>query len=176
MKRLRPTMFLLTVALLMAVSPDDAAAQVIQLPSVRVFQYSGSVLVPDRGTVSLGGVSGSASSSALRGGLALPARPNALSRTVGIGNATASATIIDLAEMDRQIRSSDLQKESAKRNQRQAERNEEGKQLVRHARAQYRRGNMAASRDAYEVAISVLSGHLKDLAIAEFRRVHVSVR
>ena len=48
---------------------------------------------------------------------------------------------------------------------------EEGKALVRFARKQYREGRKAASFDTYRMAIQVLDGRLRELAIVEFRRV-----
>jgi hypothetical protein len=175
MRALRPASIVLAMIAIAWIPSNDADAQAIQLPTVRVFQYSGSVLVPDRGTASLGGVSSTAFSSR-RAGLGFPAGSKAAGRSAGTSNAIASATIIDLAEMDRQIRAGDLRKESARQNQVQAKRDEEGKRLVRYARTEYHRGNLAASRHGYELAISVLDGRLRDLAIAEFRRVHPSIR
>lgn len=78
------------LAILVAVMQTSfAAAQVVQLPSFRSFSYSGGVLVPDGGGVSLGG-----NSSALD----LPGFQS--HRHAGM---SVHATIIDLDEMDRQI-------------------------------------------------------------------------
>ncbi|KAA1257799.1 hypothetical protein LF1_02890 [Rubripirellula obstinata] len=88
---------------------SNASAQVIQLPTVRTFSYSGPVLVPDSGSAYLGGVNRSAVSSQRRG----------LSRNFGQANAASgavvSATIIDLDEMDRQIRRADIQRDAVRR-------------------------------------------------------------
>ncbi len=48
---------------------------------------------------------------------------------------------------------------------------EEGKALVRYARQQYREGKTSESFVTYQMAIGVLDGRLKDLAVVEFRRV-----
>ncbi|MEM6777772.1 MAG: hypothetical protein AAF670_08950 [Planctomycetota bacterium] len=71
----------------------DAGAQVVQLPSTRIFSYSGSVAVPDRGATYLGGNSSAALGP---GGSALSTR-----------SLRAHATIIDLDAMDRQILGTD---------------------------------------------------------------------
>ena len=70
---------------------------VVQLPSFHTFSFSGSVLVPDGGTTSLGGVKRSASGYNHRGWNRGYGSVNSNS------NASISARIIDLAEMDRQI-------------------------------------------------------------------------
>ncbi len=141
---------------------------VVQLPSFQTFSYSGSVLVPDRGTTSLGGVSRSAMSSQRR----------PLSRSFGWSQSNAqaavSATIIDLNEMDRQILGSSP-KEFVRRGQLaqtgKADPVEEGKSLVRYARKQYLQGKQSESFVTYQMAIGVLDGRLRELALAEFRRV-----
>ncbi|WP_160148045.1 hypothetical protein [Rubripirellula obstinata] len=43
--------------------------------------------------------------------------------------------------------------------------------MVRFARQQYRAGKLSSSRSAYQVAITVLTGRLKQLAVAEYQRV-----
>ncbi|MEM1227176.1 MAG: hypothetical protein AAGJ40_15865 [Planctomycetota bacterium] len=70
-----------------------AWSQVVQLPSTRIFSYSGSVAVPDRGATYLGGNSSAALGP---GGSALSTR-----------SLHAHATIIDLDAMDRQILGTD---------------------------------------------------------------------
>ena len=157
---------------------------VVQLPSFNTFFYSGSVLVPDGGTTSLGGVKRSAGGSRHRGWNRAYGSSNSTS------NASVSARIIDLAEMDRQIlggtpkqflrrmRAQDRGMKSAGL-QTQASsgsavaplsKTEEGKALVRFARQEYRAGRKSSSIQAYGMAIGQLDGRLKTLAEAEFRR------
>jgi hypothetical protein len=150
---------------------NAASAQipsVVQLPSFQTFSYSGSVVVPDRGTTSLGGVRSSAMSSQRR----LGAR--AFGRNQANAGLSVSATIIDLDEMDRQILGAGpqaLNPDGSLRKRRGIDPVEEGKTLVRFARKQYREGRRSESFATYQMAISVLDGRLRELAQAEFRRV-----
>ncbi len=165
---------------------------VVQLPSFHTFSYRGSVLVPDGGTTSLGGVKRSATGFNHRGWNRGYGSVNSTS------NASVSARIIDLAEMDRQILGGSpqefLRRMRAEEQQaiatglpvattgRQTQatrspaastlsRTEEGKALVRFARQEYREGRKSSSIQAYGMAINQLDGRLKTLAVAEFRRV-----
>jgi hypothetical protein len=163
---------------------------VVQLPSLHTFSYQGSVLVPDGGTTSLGGVMRSASGYNHRGWNRGYGSVNSTS------NASVSVRIIDLAEMDRQIlggspqeflrnmRARELQLGQSQQQQRKTvgqqthasvraplSRTEEGKALVRFARQEYREGRQSSSIQAYGMAINQLDGRLKTLAEAEFRRV-----
>jgi len=165
---------------------------VVQLPSFHTFSYGGSVLVPDGGTTSLGGVKRSATGYNHRGWNRGYGSVNSTS------NASVSARIIDLAEMDRQIlggspkeflRRLRAQEQQAiatglpvaatvrqtpeMRNSKSAvlSRTEEGKALVRFARQEFREGRKSSSIQAYGMAINQLDGRLKTLAVAEFRRV-----
>ena len=165
MKAFRYSAFLIALALAQAGATSNAFAQVVQLPSFRTFSYSGSVLVPDSGSAYLGGVNRSATSSQRRG------FGRNFGQSASSSGAVVSATIIDLDEMDRAIRGADIQREIAQRKKLVAKKQAEGKQLVRYARQQYREGNLSSSRNAYRVAISVLDGNLKQLAIAEYRRL-----
>jgi hypothetical protein len=149
---------------------NAASAQlpsVVQLPSFQTFSYTGSVVVPDRGTTSLGGVRSSA--------MSLQRRPGA--RAFGRNQANAglsvSATIIDLDEMDRQIRGGVPQalNPDGTVKRRRIDPVEEGKSLVRFARKQYRQGQQSESFATYQMAIGILDGKLRELAQAEFRRV-----
>lgn len=101
------------------------------------------------------------------------------------GQASVTATIIDLDEMDRKIlgvapqelaRAKGWPERSATVGQparpgRSGDPVEEGKALVRYARQQYRAGKESESMVAYQMAIEVLDGRLRELAILEFRRV-----
>ena len=157
------------VTLLAEVLVSQSHAQVVQLPSISTFSYSGTVLVPDSGSAYLGGRYAAASSSQRR----LGSRAAGLS--IGVSGASVHATIIDLNAMDRAILGADPSTRSAPGNDRRqatiAERNDEGKQIVRFARAQFRRGNQGAAYDAYRMAINVLQGDLRAMALAEFQRV-----
>ena len=164
----------------------------VQLPSFHTFSYGGSVLVPDGGTTSLGGVKRSATGYNRRGWNRGYGSANSTS------NASVSARIIDLAEMDRQILggspeeflrrmrtqerqigvvglSRDASGLSSQRTRIPAasplSRIEEGKALVRFARQEYREGRKSSSIQAYGMAINQLDGRLKTLAISEFRQV-----
>ncbi|MGI9474621.1 MAG: hypothetical protein ACR2NZ_24005 [Rubripirellula sp.] len=178
MVSLRTTFLLAAVVVSsVGVSQPRAVAQlpsVVQLPSFQTFSYTGSVMVPDGGTASLGGVRRSSSSFSRRG----------LSRGAGFAHsfpqASVSATIIDNAEIDRQILGASPEEFVRQNQQRESQlksrpkvltRTEEGKSLVRYARKQYQQGNESMSFDAYLMAINVLDGRLKELATVEFRRV-----
>ena len=83
----------------------ETAAQTVQLPTQRQFSVGTSVLVPDRGTISLGSVSRARESSTRRGlmGGGPLLQNGGMGREVSHSGATISATIIDLREMDRQV-------------------------------------------------------------------------
>ncbi|WP_345325937.1 hypothetical protein [Novipirellula rosea] len=156
-----------------------AIAQTVQLPSIETFSYSGSVLVPDSGAAFLGG-NKSASFGSNRSGL-----QRGFGSSQSLSQATASATIIDLAEIDRQILGGTPEQFLERERDREKKRDKpgtatqamtldpdyRGKSLVRYARAQYRQGNTSAAFDGYRQAIAVLSPQLKNLATAEFKRV-----
>lgn len=145
---------------------------VVQLPSFRIFTYSGTVVVPDSGAGFLGG------NKSYAGG----ARRRGFNRAFGssLGNPQVSVfpTIIDNNEIDRQLlggtpeqflKSDGGGAETA--NRKTMDPTEEGKALVRYARAQYREGKKTAAFDTYRMAIQVLPGRLRELATVEFRRV-----
>lgn len=186
---------LLGILIPMVCGPSVCRAQlpsVVQLPSFHTFSYGGSVLVPDGGTTSLGGVKRSAAGYNQRGWNRGYGSVNSTS------NASVSARIIDLAEMDRQILGGSpeefLRRKRTQEQQTNAvglplgaigrqthasqmpkssalSRTEEGKALVRFARQQYREGRKSSSIQAYGMAINQLDGRLKSLAVDEFRRV-----
>lgn len=172
------------IGLWSAIASREAVAQVgsripsvVQLPSFQTFSYSGTVVVPDSGAGYLGGNRSSASG----------ARRRAFNRAFGssLGNSQASVapTIVDHNEIDRQLLGG-TPKEFVKSERKNAAAGnlggtkrksidpvEEGKALVRFARAQYREGKKSAAFDTYLMAIQVLNGRLRELAIVEFRRV-----
>ncbi len=89
------------VSLLLSALPS-AYGQVVQLPTLNTFSMDTSVMVPDRGTMSLGGNGYGAYGSSQRG--PLPIGPN-YGSTRSAAGVSVSATIIDLNELDRLIRS-----------------------------------------------------------------------
>jgi hypothetical protein len=94
----RPALFSLLVV---ALGTSSAAGQTtVQLPSVHVFATDSSVLVPDQGTVVLGGVNSAASGRSQFGGL-----PN--NRSLGTqrsaSGVTVSAKIHDMEAYDRAL-------------------------------------------------------------------------
>ncbi len=78
---------------------SQSFGQVVQLPTVQVFSYSGSVAVPDQGTSYLGG---NASSASFQRPYGRP-RSTSLSRLNTAGNSSVHARVIDLDELDRQV-------------------------------------------------------------------------
>jgi hypothetical protein len=153
--------------------------QIVQLPSFSRFSYSGSVLVPDRGSTSLGGISRSASQ-AVRGN---GRRGSAFSG--GHSGASVQVTIIDHDAIDRQLRglppkdiapSRKLHRRTPNANPtdrgfKPVDPDAEGKALVRFARKQFREGNHRLAREAYRIAFERLSPALSDLAKREYKRV-----
>ena len=145
--------------------------QVVQLPSISTFSYSGSVVVPDGGTALLGSNRSSASGVSRRGGIG-----NSFGSSQSAAQATVKATILDLDAMDRQILGKAAQPHPRARDDsaaatRSLDPDRDGKALVRYARTLHREGRSAASFSAYRTAIGILSPRLSDLAAAEFRRV-----
>jgi hypothetical protein len=139
---------------------------VVQLPSFQTFSYSGSVVVPDGGTTSLGGIRSSAYSSQRRPGF----RSTAWSQSNA--QVAVNATIIDLQEMDRQILGASpeaIGRGSREVGSKPADPVEEGKALVRYARQQLRDGKKSEAFVTYQMAIAVLDGRLQELARVEFR-------
>mgnify|MGYP001554272654 CR=1 FL=1 len=145
------------------------APSVIQLPSFSTFSYSGPVVVPDSGTGYLGGVKRASTTSSQRG---LSRRS---AHALGNSGAVVRPTIIDLQAMDRHILGGDPKEFLAKQRTVKAKdsvRVEEGKSLVRFARRRYKAGDKSAARSAYVLAIDILDGRLRQLAIAEYRRLY----
>ena len=168
------------LGLITAMLTTEATAQignripsVVQLPSFQVFSYSGTVVVPDSGAGYLGGNKSYASGARRRG------FNRALGASLGNPQVSVFPTIIDNNEIDRQLLGgtpeeflkSNRGQPLAAAGQRAIDPTEEGKSLVRFARAQYRKGNETASFESYQMAIQVLRGRLRDLATVEFRRV-----
>jgi hypothetical protein len=168
--------FAVSFAIVLTIAPA-AIAQVVQLPSIETFSYSGSVLVPDGGTTSLGSVSRSSSFSSRS--------PGGYSRSSSASHSglSASVHIIDLDEMDRQIRGVDQQMSSKPRglDLRQSAsslpkaaaptKESQAKALVRLARRYLSEGDRIRAKLTYQRAIGDLEGDLKEYAIAEYRSV-----
>ncbi|MCY2975626.1 MAG: hypothetical protein NTW52_13285 [Planctomycetota bacterium] len=92
-----------TVACLLAsiFSHRELTAQTVQLPTTRVFSLDTTVAVPDQGSAYLGGIGRSSTSTSRRGPLST-SRAYGQSSTQGTAN--VSARIIDLDELDRELR------------------------------------------------------------------------
>ncbi|TWT97517.1 hypothetical protein [Neorhodopirellula pilleata] len=137
---------------------SKALSQVVQLPSIRQFSYSGGVLVPDQGSTYLGGNRTSATGSRSRG---IPGfGPMPQSQFGGIetsSGVSVSATIIDHQEIDRQLLGEDPRRIAWHARHRHAaspdEQIEEIKSLVRNARSLHLAGRGSASRATYDLAI-----------------------
>lgn len=89
---------------------ETAAGQVVQLPSVRNFSYTGSASIPDAGTGSLGGVRYSSSRSSTRGWGPFAGR--SAGNTAGGVSLSASVQIIDLKALDDAILASNVSQDS----------------------------------------------------------------
>jgi hypothetical protein len=84
---------------------QQAAAQVVMLPTYRTFSIGGSVLVPDRGMAHLGGISTARESRVSRGipGFGPLFANRGIGREMGHAGAHVAATIIDNRELDQQV-------------------------------------------------------------------------
>ena len=94
---LSATIFLTATILLLG----ELKAQTVQLPTMRVFSLDTTVAVPDQGSAYLGGIGRSAQSSSSRGPLSTG---RAYGSSTTQGTARVSASIIDLEELDRELR------------------------------------------------------------------------
>ena len=102
--------FCMGAALILAC--NSALAQTVQLPTLQTFSVNTSVLVPDRGQTYLGGITRARSGSSTRGLPGISGVPfaNRLTKNRGLAlersatSAYVTATIIDHAELDRQVR------------------------------------------------------------------------
>ncbi|MFK8115441.1 MAG: hypothetical protein AB8B91_24810 [Rubripirellula sp.] len=158
------------LAFVLSVTPNAEAQlpSVVQLPSFQTFSYSGTVVVPDGGSAYLGGVRRSASGSSRRG------LSRAFGSSVRNSGASVRATIIDNDAIDRKLLGGTPEqfiRSNRGRPNQAIDKTEEGKSLVRYARSKYKEGDQSASFGAYQLAIGVLDGRLKELATVEFRRV-----
>lgn len=97
----RTAAWAMTLIASLLASSREASAQVVQLPAVQTFGYSGSVSVPDQGQANIGGVTRQGSGSTTRAGAPLSTR--ATGSQTGGGATIVSASIIDLNAMDEAI-------------------------------------------------------------------------
>ncbi len=139
------------------------------------FGYSGSVLVPDGGTSSLGSYS-SASQSGSQSGWLVP-RWDTRSASVNSAGASITASIIDHEQMDRELlgqSAAELRNELRRQSPRPRptmQAIEEGKSLVRYARTLVKQGRYRAARQAYLTALPLLDQRLRELALQEMNRL-----
>lgn len=91
-------------AVLVALWPPTAvrAQAVVQLPTIQQFSIGTTVMVPDGGTLNLGGVSRARESSVRRGIPGLPGQAG-IGRELSSATVSVRATIIDLNELDRAV-------------------------------------------------------------------------
>jgi hypothetical protein len=101
-----------TVGLLVGMASSQSYAQVVQLPTFESFSVSTTVLVPDRGSMMLGGVDRAAFGAAAFGVPGVAGVPGAgrlfgnraIGGQVQSSRVNAAASIIDLQELDRSVR------------------------------------------------------------------------
>ncbi|PHQ33593.1 hypothetical protein [Rhodopirellula bahusiensis] len=128
---------------------ETLPAQVVQLPSVRRFSSTSSMLIPDQGTGSIGGVSSYQSGRSSRGGFAPGGAFGGVTRA---GNASVSVTIIDHDEIDRQLLGNADPRQLAKRTAEQ-ETIADVKALVQNARRLLQNGDRLRAQGTYELAL-----------------------
>ncbi|WDQ19545.1 hypothetical protein [Rhodopirellula sp. P2] len=138
-----------TASLLLIVGAETLSAQVVQLPSVRRFSSTSSMLIPDRGTGSIGGVSSYQSGRSSRGRLSPGGAHGGATRT---GNASVSVTIIDHDEIDRQLLGEADPRQFAKQKAQQ-ETIADAKALVQNARRLLQSGDRLRAQGTYELAL-----------------------
>jgi hypothetical protein len=138
-----------TVSLLLISGAELASSQVVQLPSVRRFSSTGGMLIPDRGTGSMGGVSSYQSERSSRGRFSPGVAQGGSTRA---GNASVSVTIIDHDEIDRQLLGDADPRQLAKRTAEQ-ETIADVKALVQNARRLLEAGDRLRAQGAYELAL-----------------------
>ncbi|MEM9368696.1 MAG: hypothetical protein AAGD07_22115 [Planctomycetota bacterium] len=146
-----------SVCILVIACGEEAVAQVpavVQLPSFQTFSYQGSVLVPDRGATSLGGIRRASSADTNRGA------SRSLGGSVSHSHASIHATIIDLDAIDREILGEDFrtQFESTPARFTFEHRIRAATALVRLARRQFQDGQRSLSASTYESALAQLRG------------------
>jgi hypothetical protein len=184
--------FQLFVGLTLLLTARTVLAQTVQLPSYHYFSVQTSVLVPDRGIVSLGGVNRSASGQnqfgapGLRGNRATGAAAQASGLSI-------SAQIHDFEAMDQAL----LEQAAAMRKSSHGSRDftqrtfdpppiqanepsqqkrtpaEDAKTLFARGDAASREGKLGAARVYYQMAARRATGPLHDQAIAKYHALAV---
>lgn len=156
-------------------------AQVVQLPAIRQFSYSGGVMVPDHGSAYLGGNRTSSTASSSRGIPVLGRLPGSVSRSSqsSAGGVSVSATMIDLNEMDRQILGYDPREARRARQKGSvvvsaAAEIAEAKSLVRNARRAVSEGDREAARTIYALAIQKLSRYDEAAGLVTYAQAEVA--
>ena len=88
-----------------AFAAELAQAQIVMLPTIRVFRINTAVSVPDGGSISLGGVNGYREQSISRGsGLPGPLFNNrGISKQTSASNAAVSANVIVMSEYEEAV-------------------------------------------------------------------------
>ncbi|ELP34556.1 hypothetical protein RBSWK_01510 [Rhodopirellula baltica SWK14] len=139
--------------MLFIVGAETLSAQVVQLPSVRRFSSTSSMLIPDRGTGSMGGVSSYQSGRSSRGrfspGGTQGGTQGGATRS---GNASVSVTIIAHDQIDRQLLGNVDPRQLVKRTAEQ-ETIADAKALVRNARRLLKTGDRLRAQGTYELAL-----------------------
>lgn len=138
---------------------SEGWSQVVQLPSIRQFSYSGGVLVPDQGSTYLGGNRSSATGSRSRGLPGFGPMPQSqFGRAETASGLSISTTIIDHQEIDRRLLGQDPRSMTWLARHRDAappeDQIDEIKSLVRNARSLHGKGRRSASRATYDRAIN----------------------
>ncbi|MFG0265236.1 MAG: hypothetical protein ACF8AM_08785 [Rhodopirellula sp. JB055] len=138
-----------TASLLLITGAETLSAQVVQLPSVRRFSSTSSMLIPDQGTGSIGGVSSYQSGRSSRGRISPGGAFGGVTRS---GNASVSVTIIDHDEIDRRLLGDADPRPFAKQNAQQ-ETIADAKALVQNARRLLQAGDRLRAQGTYELAL-----------------------
>jgi hypothetical protein len=181
----------LVVAAIVGDCQTSLAQRVVQLPTFDVFSVNTTVVVPDRGSVFLGGNSSSSSGRDGSGVPLLGGRPFTnvgIGRTSAAGGVSVSAQIHDLEAMDAallaqtagdsqqsrqtasqpasaasvaQIRADAAAKEKAKQ--------QEGADHLAHARQLMAEGNAAVAKIYFQMAARGATGEVQQQALAALR-------
>jgi hypothetical protein len=134
-----------------------AFGQVVQLPTYRTFGANTSVVVPDRGSVYLGGVARARSASSEFGVPLTPFRNRSLGSDLSVARSSVSVTIHDFAAMEE-----DLQRQALARQQDDPNRQWDRRLVGPHDAVQSRIGE-ATQRPAVPPAQFVPSDRAKQL-------------
>lgn len=106
MKIVSPTISALAIAVFGFFTLDFADAQIVQLPTVRVFRVNTTVSVPDGGSIRLGSTNRHREQSIRRGVSGLPGplfNNRGVSRDTNASRATVSAKLIIMSEYEQEV-------------------------------------------------------------------------